>query len=167
MSRKELEFVLDFILNRAEGDEFQVILKACERKKRESVLFSKAGGANPDKMAKQFSQNINEQIGASMDGIRETVKGFVEDIIRKNAPELSDAQVREALDSYVPDPKARADREQGKSKLPPEAIAGMVKDFLDYTAGSMPPSRQKELWDMMPRWQDQYWSGFPPKSAPS
>jgi len=25
----------------------------------------------------------------------------------------------------------------------------------------MPPSKQQELWESMPRWQDGYWAAFP------
>ena len=25
----------------------------------------------------------------------------------------------------------------------------------------MPPSRQRELWESSPRWQDEYWAAFP------
>jgi hypothetical protein len=27
----------------------------------------------------------------------------------------------------------------------------------------MPPSRQKALWEQMPRWQDEYWASFSPE----
>ncbi len=37
----------------------------------------------------------------------------------------------------------------------------MLRDFTEYSLGLMAPSKQKELWDWMPRWQDMYWESFP------
>jgi hypothetical protein len=37
----------------------------------------------------------------------------------------------------------------------------MVNSFVDYSRQAMPPSRQRELWESNPRWQDEYWAAFP------
>ena len=37
----------------------------------------------------------------------------------------------------------------------------MATSFVEYSRGAMPPSRQRELWESSPRWQDEYWAAFP------
>ncbi|MBL8966086.1 MAG: hypothetical protein JNG85_03695 [Spirochaetaceae bacterium] len=167
MSRKELETVLDYILNRADDAEFEVLLKACERRKRDKSMLGKIGGLGPSESARRAAADIQGQMGYSLDGIRSMVKDFVGDIIRKNAPEIGEDELRALLEAYVPDPakaEARA-REAGtaRSPLPPEAILKMAEQFIEYSEGAMAPSRQRELWEEMPRWQDAYWQAFPPE----
>jgi hypothetical protein len=89
------------------------------------------------------------------------VRGFVEDIIRKNAPEVTEAELAELMAAYVPDPAAAAAKPAPASRLPPEALLSMVRQFVEYSEGRMAPSRQREIWERMPRWQDEYWAAFP------
>jgi hypothetical protein len=37
----------------------------------------------------------------------------------------------------------------------------MVRSFVEYSEERMAASRQQELWEQSPRWQDEYWSAFP------
>jgi hypothetical protein len=159
MSRKELESILDFIMNRADQAEFEVIQKACERRIRDGKSFGKINGLGPAGAARKMAEDVQRQMGVSLEGVRSTVKSFVEDIIRKNAPEVSEEELAELLEAYVPDPSiARAPKE---SRLPPDALLSMVRQFVEYSQGLMPPSKQRELWESMPRWQDEYWAAFP------
>lgn len=159
MSRETLRSVLDYILNKADRDEFEAIVKACERRRRDLTLFASIGGVNPERAARNTAQAVEASLGASRDGIRTMIRDFVADIIRKNAPEVTEEQLEELLASYVPDPEDRKPSEP--SSLPPDALAKMVKDFTDYSLGMMPPSAQQALWERMPRWQEEYWAAFP------
>jgi hypothetical protein len=40
-------------------------------------------------------------------------------------------------------------------------MLSMIRDFVEYSTGAMPPSKQKELWDWMSNWKDNYWNAFP------
>ena len=169
MAKGELESVLDYILNRAGETEFEVIVKACERRRKDMGRYAAMGGLNPGAMAGRMAASLTQGVGGTMDGLRDTVRGFVERIIREKAPEATDEQVEALLAHYVPDPAARearddeeAMREAGASALPAAALALMLRDFTEYSLGLMAPSRQKELWEQLPRWQDQYWEAFPP-----
>jgi hypothetical protein len=102
---------------------------------------------------------LQDSVGATMEGVRGTVRGFVADIIRKNAPEVSEEQLAALLDEYAPPPGA-ARKPEGPS-LPPGALLGMVTSFVEFSRGAMPPSRQRELWESNPSWQDEYWAAFP------
>ena len=159
MSRKELEFVLDYILNKADASEFEVISKACQRRGRDLKAFESLGGEGPGAMAKRMAGQLQDSVGATMESVRGTVRGLVEDIVRKNAPEVSEDQLASLLDEYAP-PLGSVHRETA-APLPPDAILGMVTSFVEYSRGAMPPSRQRELWESNPRWQDGYWAAFP------
>jgi hypothetical protein len=159
MSRKELEFTLDYILNKADAGEFEVIAKACQRRGRDIKAFESLGGEGPGAMAKRMAGELQNSVGATMESVRGTVRGFVEDIVRKNAPEITQAQLAALLDEYAP--PAGAGRKEADSSLPSEALLGMVTSFVEYSRGAMPPSSQRELWESNPRWQDEYWAAFP------
>ncbi len=159
MGRRELQFVLDYILNKADASEFEVIAKACERRARDLKAFESLGGEGPGAMAHRLAGELERGVGATMESVRGTVRGFVADIVRKNAPEITEDQLQALLDEYAPPPGAK--REQPKPKLPPEAILGMVRSFVEYSEGRMPPSKQRELWESGTRWQDEYWTAFP------
>ena len=169
MSRKQLEAVLDFILNEADEGEFEVVKKAVIRRGRDRGAFAALGGTSSKTMARNVAQGIQKQMGASVDGIRETMRGFVADIIHKNAPEVGEAELQALLDAYINDPVSRVAAEEAQggvagaaSKLPPEALLDMTRRFVEYSEGHMPPSRQQELWQANPRWQEAYWAAFPP-----
>jgi len=162
MSRKELEFILDYILNKADASEFEVISKACQRRGRDIKAFESLGGEGPGAMARRMAGELERGVGATMDNVRGTVRGFVEDIVRKNAPEITDEQLAALLDEYAP--PAGAKRKEARNSgpaLPPEALLGMATSFVEYSRGAMPPSRQRELWESNTRWQDEYWAAFP------
>jgi hypothetical protein len=99
-------------------------------------------------------------VGATLESVRGTVRGFVADIIRKNAPEATEEQLASLLDEYAPGPGVPKKAAQ-ESVLPPQAILSMVLSFVEFAEGKMAPSRQAELWQSAPRWQDEYWAAFP------
>jgi hypothetical protein len=159
VGRKELEAILDYILNKADESEFEVIAKACERRARDIKAFESLGGEGPGAMARRMAGELAGGVGATMESVRGTVRGLVADIVRKEAPEISEAELAALLDEYAPPPGAA--RPKSVSPLPPEALLGMVRSFVEYSRGSMPPSRQRELWESGPRWQEEYWTAFP------
>ena len=163
MSRETLRSVLDYILNKASEDEFEAIVKACERRRRDLTLFASIGGVNPERAARNAAEAVESSMGASMDGIRQMIRDFVADIIRKDAPEVTEDQMKELLEAYVPEPETRKASERTSSPIPPEALLKMVKDFTDYSLGLMAPSAQQSLWERMPRWKEEYWEAFPPE----
>jgi hypothetical protein len=160
VSRSELTAVLDFILNRADEPEFEVIRKACERRMKDGGAFASLGASSSTVLARRMAENAQSMMGASMEGIRDMTRGFVEGIIRKNEPNLSDEEVDRLLDHFVA-PEGAEPKKQGPSPFPPEMLLSMARDFVSYSEQTMPPSRQQELWDRMPRWQDEYWAAFP------
>lgn len=186
MSRKSLETILHYILNEADEAELEVIEKALERRKQDATRFAALGGFNPGAMAQRMSNSINMSLDESLASIRKTVRNYVEEIIRKNAPEITEEELSVLLDHYVGQAEAEFKKRNGfkhdgqtqadgeaahgkgvvdydaqKTGLPPEAMLSMIRDFVEYSTGAMPPSKQKELWDWMTNWKDNYWKAFP------
>jgi hypothetical protein len=161
MPRKELEAVLDYILNKADDREFEVIAKACERRARDRSAFASLGGQGPGAMARRMAGELEQSMGATMERVRATSRSFIADIIRKNAPEVTEEQLEALLDEYAPEPGSERKTSPEKAALPPAALLDMVKSFVEYSEGRMPPSRQQELWEQNARWQDEYWAAFP------
>ncbi|HOX31201.1 MAG TPA: hypothetical protein PLB91_02665 [Spirochaetales bacterium] len=161
MSRKELEAVLDYILNKADEGEFEVIAKACQRRARDKTAFASLGGEGPGAMARRMAGELEKGVGATMESVRATVRGYVADIIRKNAPEVSEEQLAALLDEYAPEPGKARPPARAPTALPPQAILGMARSFVEYSEGRMAPSRQQELWEEDPRWQNRYWEALP------
>jgi hypothetical protein len=159
VARKELEYILDYILNKASEAEFEVIAKACERRARDIKVFESLGGEGPNAMAKRMAAELERGVGATMENVRATVRNLVADIVRKEAPDIGRAELEAILEEYAP--QKQTPRGQSVSPIPPEALLSMIRSFVEYSRGSMPPSRQRELWESAPRWQEEYWAAFP------
>jgi hypothetical protein len=109
MQREELYKLVDTILNRADRDDLEVIRAALKRRDEEAEAHKGYGGMeiSPKQLAEGSARSIAEQMSYSRDTLRNMIKNFAVDIIRKEAPELSDAQVRELLHAWIPDPDGR------------------------------------------------------------
>ncbi len=173
MSRAELQKVLDFILNRADETEFEVIRKACERRNRDGA-FAAIGSSSSTVMAKKMAESVESAMGSSLESVRAMSRNFVADIIRKQEPNIGDEELAALVEHYLPTAEQTASAVSGRAGgaadglaagfgLPAEMLLAMARDFVSYSEGTMAPSRQKELWDEMPRWQDEYWKALPPE----
>ena len=166
MARNELEAMVDFILNKADPGEFEVIAKACERRRRDMGRYAGLGGFNPGALAGKMAASVQEGLDSSVAGLRNTVRDYVARMVRQKEPGASDEEIEVLLDQVLPDrseqPGGGQEGDEG-ADLPPEAMVMMVRDFCDYSLGMMPPSKQQELWEGIPEWQDQYWKSFSPE----
>jgi len=161
-----LEALVDFILNKADPGEFEVIAKACERRRRDMGRYAGLGGFNPGALAGKMAASVQEGLDSSVEGLRNTVRDYVARIVRQKEPGASDEEIEALLDQALPDRSAQTAASHdgdGGADLPPGAIAMMVRDFCDYSLGMMPPSKQQELWEGIAQWQDQYWKSFSPE----
>ncbi len=168
MAKGELEAVLDYILNKASPAEFEVVVKACERRRRDMGRYAGLGGVNPGALAEKMAASVRQGVDASMEGLRASVRDYVARLVRQKELGASDEEIEALLDRCLPDSSASNSTDGAvglldDSGLPPEALAMMVRDFCDYSLGLMPPSRQRELWERIPDWQDSYWKVFPPE----
>ncbi len=165
--------VVDYILNKADAKQLEVISAAVERKEEE-LSRGIGGGAmqglssiNPENMAKQMSSSINKSVNMSLDGIRETIRNFATDIIRQQVPEIPEEQLDVLLDSWIPEgegKKVKSLAKHGKvSGLPSDVLYGMILQFVSYSIGEMSDAEQKGLRATMGEWTEKYWQHFPNK----
>ncbi len=167
MDERRLYQIVNFILNEADSGELDVIRAALRR--REGRGASEGGedlGQRVGRMAKEMAEQVSGEVGVSQEQIRRTVRGFVKDMINREAPELREAQVDELLDRWVPDPASgrRSGRAGGSSgeggELPQDALLTMIRQFVAFATGQMTESEDAELSTAIPDWQNRYWARF-------
>ena len=179
MADPELVRVLDFILNRSDENTIEAVAAAVVRRKRDLAMF---GGPHkmpdPKRMAQELSGQIN--IGATIDGLKESVLDMAVRIIKQEAPELTDDQVAELTRAWIPgagngatrgDPgngaaiPSRRNTGTGASgagkKMPPDLLGAMVGQFISYSLGRMSPAEDEGLRAEMGAWPERYWKAFP------
>jgi len=166
MDRDQLYKVVDAILNQATEDDLEVIEAALQRRLGED---EEGGGSSafqfaPKKIAEESAHSISEQVSYSKSTVRNMIKNFAVDIIRKEAPELSDEQVRELLKAWIPDPESATPRAQHKkeSNIPFDMMIAMIEQFIEYSEGRLSVRQQAQLRQEMGEWQEKYWKWFPP-----
>jgi hypothetical protein len=161
---------VDFILNNATENELEVIRAALKRRVEGSRIRGPMG-VDPARLARESAAHVREQLGFSMERIRAMVKDMATEILRKNAPELTEKQLEELLDAWVPDREAPAASggqpgaaaTAGSGGLPAEALLAMIARFISYGTQTMSVSEQIALQNQTPDWQKRYWERFSPR----
>jgi hypothetical protein len=154
MANPELVRTLDFILNHCDDQEIDAVAQAVVRRRRELSMF---GGEqnlpDPQRMARELSGQINA--GASIDGLKQTVLDMAIRIIRQEAPELTDEQIKELTDAWVPG------SESDDPGVPPEMLRSMIEQFIAFSRGTMSIEENKGLRSEVGSWPEKYWHSFP------
>ena len=169
LDEKKLYQIIDFILNHAEIHELDVIRAAL--RKREGGDPSEDGsgatfGQNISKMASDMASQVRDQVGVSEEQVRNTVRGFVSDMLSREAPELRASQVEELLDEWVPGiggkPKRRQEAAGGSAegRLPSDVLLTMIRQFAAFGTGAMTVAEETSLDKAMQGWQQKYWDRF-------
>lgn len=165
MADAELVRVLDYILNRSDENTIEAIAAAVVRRKRDLSLFGSAGLPDPKTWAHKVAADVN--VNASLDGIRNTVRNMVSEMLKREAPELSDEERDELLNTWVPLEAAEVGKGPGKGskglgkRLPPDVLAVMVHQFVSYSRGTMHPEEDGALRKELGAWPERYWEAFP------
>lgn len=183
--------VLDYVLNDAGLREIDALEAAVERRRKDLTASSGIISLDPARAAREMSGAVQKSIDGSMESIRATFRNFAVDLIRKEAPELSEAQMAELVDSWIPDratrPGARDGTKDGArggtsdgfregagntrysglarkglvNGIPSEAMGEMVVQFVAYSSGRMPLAEEAALRDALGDWAAIYWKRFP------
>jgi len=162
IDKKELYNIADFILNKADDKDLHVIEEVLNRRLAQKSRSPR--GVDINHLAHTTGETVSRQLSASREQIRETVTGFVKNIIKQHAPEISDDELKVLLNEWAPDPEAIKKRNANKEKkLPKEVVLKMIDQFLRFSNDEMSLDEQKELRDALPDWQQEYWKGFPQK----
>ena len=163
-------FALDYILNKANLREVDAFAAAVDR--RQGQLEGGVNGSiplTPEQAAQKMSESIYASIDASMDGVRHTFRDYAADLLQKEAPELSKAQILSLVDSWIPQSsgkrgkKRRASLAQNGSVqgIPADLLYEMVIQFVSYSLGEMSVETQRSLTAAMHNWTESYWRRFP------
>ena len=157
MADPELLQALDYILNKSDESSIEVLAEAVVRRRRNLSVFSAVGNMpDPQRMAKELTDKIDSGIGVGIEGMRRSIQEMMLRIIKEHAPELSEKQIDELCQAWLPDGG-------GKNKdLPREMLASMIEQFISFSRGTMRESVDKELRKEMGSWPERYWKIFPP-----
>ncbi|GHV62438.1 hypothetical protein AGMMS49587_09270 [Spirochaetia bacterium] len=159
MADPELVRVMDYILNRCDEAAIEAVAAAVVRRRRELTMF---GGArnlpDPKKLAKEMTANIN--IEGTVAGLKQSVLDYAVRIIKQEAPELTDDQIKQLTDAWIPDPGPNPGGSQGE-KLPPDLLSSMIGQFLAYSSGTMGAAEDQGLRRELGAWPERYWKAFP------
>jgi hypothetical protein len=186
MPNPELLQTLDYILNRCDEEAVEAVAAAVIRRRRELTMF---GGAmnlpDPHRMAREFSSRLD--ISGAVKGLKASIRDMALRIIRQEAPELSEEQVRELAGAWIPEGngaapgpadqtgrEAQADRadqtdpgDRGgppgrAAALPEDLLRSMIDQFVAFSRGAMAPGEDQGLRAELGPWPERYWKAFPP-----
>ena len=169
MDEKRLYRIVDFILNQADPQELDVVRAALRR--REEGQGEQGTGRGPytfagkiNDMARGMASQVSNQVGANSDQVRKMVLQFVQELIEKEAPELSREQIQELMDEWIPDQRAEPDSSQSDDtatrSLPSDVLLTMIQHFVSFSTGAMTVSEEMTIKKAMPNWQKAYWGNF-------
>ena len=153
MANPELVKAMDYILNRCDEKAIDAVAAAVVRRRRDLAMF---GSNVPDvkKMAKEATGQIN--MGASIEGLRETVRNMAVRLIRKEAPELNEEQIAQLTAAWIPN---RASAPTGS--IPPDMLIEMIDNFVSFSSGTMSRAEDSKLRKELGVWPERYWNAFP------
>jgi hypothetical protein len=158
MADPELVRVLDYILNRSDEASIEAVAAAVVRRRRDLSLFGSRQIPDPQKWAQGLSSQIN--VGASLEGLKETVRSMAVRIIRQEAPELTDDQIDELTGAWIP--RSQDGEAGGRSPLSPDILSAMADQFVAFSQGRMSKAEDAGLRSEMGAWPERYWKAFPP-----
>ena len=157
MANPELVRVMDYILNRCDEKSIEAVAAAVVRRRRDLAAFG-SNMPDPKKMARELSGQIN--IGASIDGMRETIRNMAVRIIRQEAPELNDEQIAELTAAWIPG-SAGSSSDSQQSNVPPDMLLEMIDQFVSFSSGTMSQAEDNKLRNELGTWPERYWNSFP------
>jgi hypothetical protein len=151
-----LYFVLDFVLNKATSTELEVIAEALKRRTADVKGF---GGLSPRSMARNMAQNIQKQLGGSLD-VGQIARKIVSDLVRQKEPGIGEEQLEILLNNWLPG-TTRRQQAQGPEQaqpIPPDMLVSRVATFLAAELGTL---NEREAGELPEGWKTQYWESFP------
>ena len=160
MANQELVNALDYILNRCNEQDIDVVAAAVVRRRRDIAMFGNIPTApNPRNLAKDISAQFN--IEGSMEGLRKSIQEFTIRTIKQQAPDLTDEQIEELTRAWIPDGRRSKQTQSSGPGIPQDLLASMVGQFVSFSLGRMEEEEDRALRREMGPWPDKYWKSFP------
>ena len=149
---------LDFILNHSDDGSLDALAAAVVRRRKDLTAFSSVTGVpDPKRMARDITDKINASVGGGIEDLKDIVRDMAIRIIKQQAPELSNKQIKELCKEWIPGKNEKI----GKSAKP-DVMLFMVEQFVAFSAGTMSKVEDKNLRQELGAWPERYWKGFPP-----
>lgn len=156
MANPELVKSLDFILNRCDDAEIEILAAAVVRRKRDLQLFANSGMPDPGVWARETAASLTtESCGVGIDSVRRMVRDMVMEMLSKEAPELNDEEREELMAAWLPGEDSEVPR------LPSKVVTAMVEQFVAFSHGVMDDGEDAALRDQFGSWPERYWQAFP------
>jgi hypothetical protein len=165
MANQELVRTLDYILNRCDERDIEVVATAVVRRRRDIAMFGNMPVApDPGRMAKEITAQLN--IDGNIETLKKSVRDYAIRIIKQQAPELTDGQIEELTRAWIPEkgPGAKSSRKRKgglDGSAPRDVLASMVDQFVSFSLGRMEEEEDNALRREMGPWPDKYWNAFP------
>ena len=166
MASQELVRTLDFILNRCSERDFEAVSAAVARRRRDFAIFGDMSSAgDPYRMAKDISSRFSFE--ETIEGLKTSVRDYAIRIIKQQAPELTDEQINELTQSWIPDfqgssgNRKKAASLSAEPSIPKDLLASMIDQFVSFSLGRMEEEDDKALRKDIGPWPDKYWKAFP------
>ena len=168
MANEELARTLDYILNRCNERDIEVLAAAVIRRRRDISMFGSMPMApDPGELARQISSQLN--IEGNIEGLKNSVRDYAIRIIKQEAPDLTDEQIEELTRTWIPEQRSSSgnrstpgDQNSSEdSKIPREMLVSMIDQFLSFSLGEMEEEEDRALRREMGPWPDKYWKSFP------
>jgi len=165
MANQELVRTLDYILNRCDERDIEVVATAVVRRRRDIAMFGNMPVApDPGRLAKEITAQLN--IDGNIESLKKSVRDYAIRIIKQQAPELTDGQIDELTRAWIPE-KGSGAKSRGKRKggldgsASRDVLASMVDQFVSFSLGRMEEEEDNALRREMGPWPDKYWNAFP------
>ncbi len=152
--------IADFILNKANSSELEVVKKAIERRESSGAIFG-GNGFNPERMAQNIAKGVDRQVSASKEQVSDLIKNYVTDLIKKEVPDIPQEHLKSLLGSWIPEEKNKGTERDIDSDLPGDVLFTMINQFVLYGKGAMKSGEQRELKKSIGDWTGKYWNAFP------
>jgi hypothetical protein len=166
MASQELVRALDFILNRCNERDIEAIAAAVVRRRRDIAMFGSMPVApDPRRLAEEISSQLN--LDESIEGLKTSVRDYAIRIIKQQAPELTDAQIKQLTRSWIPGPqdstgsRKNAKASSSQQSIPVDLLASMIDQFVSFSLGQMEEEEDRALRKDIGPWPDKYWKAFP------
>jgi len=165
MANQELVQTLDYILNRCNERDIEVVSAALVRRRKDIAMFGDVSVApNPGRLAKEITAQLN--IDGNIESMKKSVRDYAIRIIKQQAPELTDEQIEKLTASWIPDKASGAGSRKKRTgdlgqSIPRDLLASMVDQFVTFSLGRMEEEEDNALRREMGPWPDKYWNAFP------
>ena len=146
--------ILEYILNHATKYELELVGEALrKRMERESTLGP--GQVDVQHMARSMAEGIENQMGLGAGNVHQMSRRLVADMIRKEKPDISETELQQLIDRFVP---GKGSERANTGGIPKDMLLAMITQFLAYSTGEMSEDDKKQF---PAGWYNKYWEAFP------